>query len=56
MTGVQTCALPIYNVASLRSKGYYTICFGNSTNTMIAEPRVQSWQQAYELIHKHFGR
>jgi 5'(3')-deoxyribonucleotidase len=42
------------NVDALRAKGPYTICFGNSTNTTVAEPRVKSWNEAYELIHKHF--
>jgi 5'(3')-deoxyribonucleotidase len=40
------------NVKELRAKDFYTICFGNSTNTQIAEPRVKSWKEAYELIHK----
>jgi hypothetical protein len=43
------------NVASLREKGLYTICFGNSTNTEVGDPRVKSWKEAYELIHEHFG-
>jgi 5'(3')-deoxyribonucleotidase len=42
------------NVESLRSKGVPVICFANSTNTAIAEPRVKSWKEAYELIHRHF--
>jgi 5'(3')-deoxyribonucleotidase len=42
------------NVEALRSKGCYTICFANSTNTGIAQPRVKSWKEAYELIHRHF--
>jgi 5'(3')-deoxyribonucleotidase len=40
------------NVEALRKKGFFTICFGNSTNTQIAEPRVKSWKEAYELIHR----
>ncbi len=43
------------NVASLRGKGYYTICFGNSTNKSIPPPRVASWQEAYELIQRRFS-
>jgi 5'(3')-deoxyribonucleotidase len=43
------------NVESLRAKGLYTICFGNSTNKTVAEPRVNSWQEAYDLIQKHFS-
>ena len=40
------------NVKSLREKGLYTICFANSTNTQIEDPRVKSWKEVYELIHK----
>ncbi len=43
------------NVESLRGKGFHTICFGNSTNTTVAGPRVKSWKEAYELIHEHFS-
>ena len=43
------------NVMILRSKGLYTICFGNSTNATVSDPRVTSWEEAYELIHKYFG-
>ncbi|MCE1274543.1 MAG: 5'-nucleotidase [Chlorobiaceae bacterium] len=39
------------NIISLREKGLYTICFGNSTNTHIEEPRANSWQEVYELVH-----
>jgi 5'(3')-deoxyribonucleotidase len=40
------------NVVRLREAGFYTICFGNSTNTHLAAPRAESWQHAYELIHE----
>jgi 5'(3')-deoxyribonucleotidase len=43
------------NVESLRGRGFYTICFGNSTNTAIAPPRVSSWKEAYELIRERCG-
>jgi 5'(3')-deoxyribonucleotidase len=43
------------NILSLRAKGLYTICFGNSTNTFIEEPRASSWQEAYELVHAWRG-
>lgn len=38
------------NVMRLRESGLYTICFANSTNTDLAEPRAESWEHAYELI------
>ncbi len=40
------------NVRTLREKGLYTICFGNSTNTTIEPPRATSWKEVYELIHR----
>jgi 5'(3')-deoxyribonucleotidase len=43
------------NVESLRKKNLYTICFANSTNVGVGEPRVGSWQEAYDLIHRHFA-
>ena len=39
------------NILSLRSKGLYTICFGNSTNIHIEEPRACSWKEVYDLVH-----
>jgi 5'(3')-deoxyribonucleotidase len=38
------------NIDQLRSKGLYTICFGNSTNRHIKEPRADSWQEVYDLV------
>jgi 5'(3')-deoxyribonucleotidase len=43
------------NVESLRGRGFYTICFGNSTNIAIAPPRVNSWKEAYDLIQEKCG-
>lgn len=40
------------NIHALRAKGLYTICFANSTNTDIEQPRAGSWLEAYELIHR----
>jgi 5'(3')-deoxyribonucleotidase len=39
------------NILSLREKGLYTICFGNSTNRHIADPRADSWHEVYDLVH-----
>ena len=38
------------NVDSLRAAGHYTICFTNSTNKAVAEPRAETWDAVYELI------
>lgn len=38
------------NIESLRARGYYAICFANSTNKDIDQPRAQSWDEVYELI------
>ncbi|MGH7872857.1 MAG: 5' nucleotidase, NT5C type [Candidatus Binatia bacterium] len=38
------------NVEQLRSKGLYTICFANSTNKNISDPRANSWEHVYQLV------
>jgi 5'(3')-deoxyribonucleotidase len=38
------------NVESLRERGFHTICFANSTNTHIAAPRAQNWQEVYDFV------
>jgi 5'(3')-deoxyribonucleotidase len=38
------------NIESLRARGFYTICFANSTNKHIGDPRAQNWDDVYELI------
>lgn len=38
------------NIRQLREAGYLTICFANSTNREVAEPRADSWERAYELV------
>ncbi|ASQ91649.1 5'-nucleotidase [Prosthecochloris sp. GSB1] len=40
------------NVMRLREKGFYTICFANSTNREIASPRAASWREVYEMVHR----
>lgn len=40
------------NVDLLRGEDVYTICFGNSTNKHVAEPRVESWGEVYDLVHE----
>jgi hypothetical protein len=40
------------NIQALRAKGLYTVCFANSTNTAIEQPRAASWLEAYEMIHR----
>ncbi|HMF50868.1 MAG TPA: hypothetical protein VK603_19590, partial [Candidatus Saccharimonadales bacterium] len=38
------------NIEQLRSKGLYTICFANSTNKDIPDPRAKSWEHVYHLV------
>lgn len=38
------------NIDLLRGRGHYAICFANSTNRHIAEPRAQNWDEVYTLI------
>jgi len=43
------------NVMSLREKGLYTICFGNSTNRHVDAPRAESWQEVYEMVRLYLA-
>ncbi|ACF11560.1 5 nucleotidase deoxy cytosolic type C [Chlorobaculum parvum NCIB 8327] len=43
------------NVMSLREKGLYTICFGNSTNRHVDAPRAESWQEVYEMVRSYLA-
>jgi 5'(3')-deoxyribonucleotidase len=38
------------NIRDLRSNGHYAICFANSTNKDVDNPRANSWDEVYELI------
>ena len=38
------------NIRALRKAGHYAICFGNSTNADLLEPRANSWEEVYKLI------
>ena len=38
------------NIEQLRKHGHYTICFGNSTNRHIADPRAGDWDAVYRLV------
>jgi 5'(3')-deoxyribonucleotidase len=40
------------NILDLRKRGLYTICFANSTNKHIGEPRATDWAEAYDLIRQ----
>ena len=41
------------NVERLRGAGHYAICFANSTNRHIAEPRANTWDEVYALVKAH---
>lgn len=38
------------NLENLRGHGYYAICFANSTNTHLGEPKASNWDEVYDLI------
>jgi 5'(3')-deoxyribonucleotidase len=38
------------NIESLRSRGFYTICYANSTNKAVGAPRAKGWDEVYELV------
>jgi len=44
------------NIASLRESGCEVICFGNSTNVDVAEPRVTSWLEVEALVRQRVAR
>ena len=41
------------NIERLRSRGFPTICFGNSSNRNVTAPRAESWREVYRLVHEH---
>lgn len=44
------------NIAGLREANCDVICFGNSTNVDVAQPRVTTWQQVEQLVCERLGR
>ncbi len=44
------------NIEKLRKAGLYTICFANSTNKKVEQPRAESWEEAYELIKDYSSK
>ncbi len=44
------------NVANLRGKDLFTICFANSTNKAVEAPRATSWSEVYSMIHKRVAQ
>lgn len=41
-----------FNVINLRNGGFNAICFANSTNKEIAQPRAETWDEVYKLAHE----
>ena len=39
-----------HNIKNMRSKGLHTICFANSTNKDVEDPRAEDWDEVYDLI------
>ena len=39
------------NINAMRAANLHTICFGNSTNVHISQPRSATWKGVYELVH-----
>jgi 5'(3')-deoxyribonucleotidase len=44
------------NVLKLRTEKLFTICFANSTNKNVAEPRACDWADVYRLVHEEAAR
>jgi len=41
------------NITRLRGEGFHTICFWNSSNKDVGDPRAESWDEVYRLVHEH---
>jgi 5'(3')-deoxyribonucleotidase len=41
------------NIEALRAENHYTICFANSTNTNISDPRAKNWEDVYKYIVRY---
>jgi len=41
------------NLLALRQSGHHAICFSNSTNREISDPRAESWDEVYKLVKNH---
>ena len=39
-----------HNVVNLRNAGHYTICFANSTNKDVPDPRAKDWDEVYAFV------
>jgi len=44
------------NVNTLRARDLYAICFVNSTNRLIDEPRADTWDDVYRLVHEQWPK
>jgi 5'(3')-deoxyribonucleotidase len=42
-----------FNIERMRAHGLYTICFANSTNVDIENPRANSWKEVYEIVKQY---
>jgi hypothetical protein len=40
------------NIEDLRKHGNEVICFANSTNIHIPNPRAKTWEEVYEYVHE----
>ena len=44
------------NLESLRAKDLYAICFTNSTNRTLGEPRADTWDDVYRLVRDRWAK
>lgn len=40
------------NIERLRKRDHFAICFGNSTNRYISQPRAETWEEVYRHVKK----
>lgn len=44
------------NLERLRRNGHHAICFANSTNRHIGDPRAANWDEVYRLVKERTGK
>jgi 5'(3')-deoxyribonucleotidase len=45
-----------HNIDALRKQNHYAICFANSTNFGVSNPRANGWDEVYRLIKAQFPK
>ena len=44
--------IPLATSRTFGARSIHTICFANTTNTHVGEPRAKDWDEVYDLVKK----